>query len=398
MLLLPEGLRGHERLASRVTTWDMTGDQILQRALNAIQMGTQALEIKGVDGDNYIVPATPIDKLMKTDITSSTTGAENALFGATAIIQLSQCQTAFGALPKRGYPRQGFRAAYAAAIASGAGVAEAANVGTAVVPTYLEITVGLKEVEVVTGMTSRMEVMVTKNDNIEFEGNAQVVFSNFMEALDTDMLVDMDTLAGNNLESLDRVCGSSGENTALSYTANDEDLYSVDRSTYTWFNGNSDHNSGTDRAISKSLVDALMAAQIDRWGGDMDNKLYLGNTDTWTEWSAVEGARQRFGEDTFTVNINGIQTFKGNLGGYKLTTYDGIPFLWDVNVSSDGIGRLMLLDLNHTGIVIGRELEWIESNDPYVVGHNHRGLWYGIMEVWCDLPSADGKLRDLTTA
>ena len=394
---MPAGLRNRGRIARKITTWDMTGQQLIDAQIRNIEP-QHILEIRGGRDSSYIVPVHPIDKIQKATLTTGDAGAYNALFGAVATIQLSQQQTMIGALPKKGYPREGFRAVSAAAIASGAGIAEGAAVGTGVEPTYVEITVGQKEVEVVTEMSTRMEVISAKNDNIEFEGNAQVVFSNFMEALDVDLLVDMDTLAGANHESLDRICGSSGENTALGYTAADEDLYGVDRSVATWFNANSDHASGVDRSLSKSLVDALMRDQKEFWQYNIDQKIYASKNDSWIEFSAIEGARQRMGEETVVANVNGLNTFRGGAGGFKLSTYDGFPWLQDENISADTIGRIMLLDLNHVGLCVGRPIEFLESDNPFEVGHLHRCLWYGIHENWCDLPAAEGKLRDLKTA
>lgn len=389
---LPSGLKNREHLARRVNSWDYSGMDIMNQVYAS--MTPYELEMR----ENYLVPVTPLDRLQKTAITTGTGAAYNALFGAVAILQISQQQNAYGMLPKRGYPKEGFRAVSAAAVASGVGIAEGAAVSTPVVPTYQEITVGLKEVETVTEFTQRMEVVSAKNDNIEYAGNAQVVFSNFMDALDTDLLVDFDTLASNNIESLDRVTASTAERVGVGATDGDEDLYGVDRSANAWWDSNSLHASGVDRNITKTLVDTLQQNQWEFWQNNVDEKVYLTGTDTWTEFSADEGARQRFGEDTFTATVNGIQTFPGQVGGYKLTTYDGHPWILDQNVVADTISRLYLLDLVHLGIVLGRPIQFIESDNPFEVGYNHRGLWYGIEELWNDLSKAHGKLRDLQTA
>lgn len=390
---LPSGLKNREHLARRVNTWDMTGMQIYDNVYNA---SAQPYELEIREG--FLVPVTPLDRLQKAAISTSTAAAYNALYGAIAIIQISQQQNAFGMLPKRGYPKEGFRASSAAAYTSSVGIAEGSAVGTPQVPTYQEITVGLKEVEGVTEFTQRMEVVSAKNDNIEYAGNAQIVFSNFMDALDVDLLQDFDTLAGNDIESIDRVTASTSEQAGVGATAGDEDLYGVDRSANSWWDSNALHNSAVDRNATKPLLDTLQNNQWEFWQNNVDEKVYLTGTDTWSEYSAIEGARQRFGEDTFTNTINGITTFPGQTGGYKLTTYDGHPWILDQNVQADTISRLYLLDLVHLGVVLGRPIQFIESDNPFEVGYNHRGLWYGICELWNDLSASHGKLRDLQGA
>jgi len=394
---IPAGLKSDRRKLGLVNTWDMGGDDIMNMMM--ARMDPQAhLEIKGDSNAQYIVPITPIDRIQKATVTTADAGAYNAIFGAAATIQVAQDMSAFGALPKMGYPREGFRVAYAAAIASGAGVAQAAAMGTAVEPTYMEVTISIKEVEVVTELSTRLEVISTKNDTITFEGNAGVVFSNFMEAIDTDLLQDCDTLAGDNIESLDRITSSTALITGKSYTAGDEDYGGIDRSTpYAWWDGNADHGSATDRSMTKPLVDALMRDQKPYWGRDWGNKLYLSPDDSWIEFSSIEAARQRMGETTVQPSINGIKTWRGGAGGFKLATYDTIEWLQDSNVQADTIGRLYLFDLNHLGMVIARPIDFIDSADPFVVGHVHRGAWYGILETWCDLPKGQGQLCDLKT-
>lgn len=344
-----------------------------------------------------LVPQHPLDMIQKATVTSGDAGAFNAIFGAIALIQISQQQNAFAAMPKRGYERAGFRAVSAAAIASGAGVAEGGAVPTAVEPTYQEINVGLKDQSVATEMSTRLELQSTRNDTVTFAGNAQVVFSNFMEAIDVDLLKDWDTLAGNNMESIDRLTADSAAQVALGYTADDENLYGVDRSANTWFDSNLDHNSNVDRAVSISLLDALYRDQYEYWGTDIGNKFWLTGTSTHVPWSALEGSKQRFDQATVVNTIaGGVQPVVGQAGGFKLSTYLTWPIVLDQNVEVDTIARVYLIDQNHAGIVLGRPIEAIQGNHPVYVGSFvNRLVFYGIMELWGDLPKSCGQLRDL---
>ena len=69
------------------------------------------------------------------------------------------------------------------------------------------------------------------------------------------LLQDTDTLASNSFESLDRITISSAAATALGYTALDEDIFGITRSTSAWSDGAISHNSGTDRDLALALID-----------------------------------------------------------------------------------------------------------------------------------------------
>jgi len=355
--------------------------------------------IGDTDGTTHIVPAQhPMEYLMqKATVTSGDTGAFNAIYGAMATIQVAQQQNFFSALPKRPYNRYGFRAVSTAAKSSSVGIAEGASVPTAVEPIYVEIGVGLKEVSVVTEMSTRLELYSTRDDTITFGGNAQVVFTNFLNALDTDLLQDYDTLPGYNTETIDRVTASTAATTALGYTTGDEDLYGIDRSANSWFDSNIYYDASADRDITISLLDGMYAACYPYWGADLGNKIWVTKPNTYINWSLLEGTKQRFGQETVQFTYTqGVQPVIGQAGGFKVSHYNTWPIILDANVYSDTVGRVYLLDLNHTGMLVGRPIEAIQGNHPlYLQAYVNRLAFYGIMELFCDLPKADAQLRDL---
>jgi len=112
--------------------------------------------------------------------------------------------------------------------------------------------------------------------------------------------------------------------------------------------------------------------------------MWLTNDNTWVDWSALESPKQRHGEDTFTQTINGIQTAEGGKGGYKLSTYNGIPIIIDSNVQEDTKGRIYLLDLDHVGIVQGRTISFKESDNHIMVTPKQ---FLGKLIAKCDLVS-----------
>jgi len=353
-------------------------------------------ELRIIDGQLVEIDVT--ERLLKTDLTTTTTGVRNILFGREVLLQYSQQVNSFAMLPTNGWPSNGwgYRASTVASITAGAGIAQGAAVGTAAVPTYAAVSVTPKEVETVTGETARLASVQAQDDAIGFEENLNVVQSNFLDALDVDINVNTDTLAGDDLESLDRITSSSVESTALSFTTADEDIYAVDRSGSTSFDANALYGtSGTDRTLTPSLINQLRQNQEEYWARFPENKAFQTGFDTFRVWSELDGTRQRFAPETVTVNINGIQSSPGTQGGFKLSSWEGIPVVRDSNTIADTISRIMLLDYDFLGKAIGRPLEYVESDNPYEVGHNKRGLLYMIAEVYCVRFKPQGHLRDL---
>jgi len=355
------------------------------------------------DGSTTLVPYNqPMDTLaQKGTINIAATGAWNPIYGAIAVIQVAQQQNVFAALPKRPYNKYGFRVVSAAAISSSAGVAEGSQVASAVTPTYVEVDVGQKDVATVTEMSTRLELVSTRDDTITFNGNAQVVFSNLMNAMDTDLLGDADTVAGYNVESLDRLTDSYATYGTYSDvgTATDINWYNTVRSaaaTTNYWDSNF-YGATTDRPLTLSLIDNLYAACYPYWGSDLGNKIWVTTPGQSVAWSFLEGVKQRFGQETVAnTYTQGVQPVIGQAGGFKLSTYNSWPIILDYNVQSDTSGRIMLLDLNHTGMLVGRPIEAIQGNNPlYLQYYLNRLAFYGIMETYGDLPKSCGKIMDL---
>ncbi len=355
------------------------------------------------DGRTTLAPYYPGagESIQKATITTGDTGAWNAIYGSVATIQVAQQQNAFAALPKRPYNRYGLRVVSAAAISSSTGIDEAAAVPTAVEPTYLEVNVGQKEIAVATDMSTRLELLSTRDDTITFGGNAQVVFSNFLTATDADLLGDADTVAGYNIESLDRYTSSYAKYGTYSDvgTATDSNWYNTVRAVAAASNDWDSNFFGAtaDRSLTLPLVDGMYAACYPYWGTDFGNKIWLTTPGTNVSWSFLEGAKQRYGPEPVAFSYTqGVQPVLGQAGGFKLNHYNTWPIVLDSQVKADTIGRIMLLDLNHTGMLVGRPIEAIQGNNPlYLQYFLNRLAFYGIMETYGDMPKSCAQLADL---
>lgn len=375
---------------SRIVTWDYSARQL--RNFHADAMGN--LIITGQDG-NVQFALDEIRAVAKTDVTVGTGGAYNALFGADTWAQIIQQQNLLGALPKAGWPRSGFRVQSSAAISSGAGIAEGGAVPTSVIPTYVEVTVPPKEFAARTQFTRMFDAVAGKDDTISWDEHLRVFQANFMNAFDVDLHVNMGTLAGNNVESIDRVCGSSVENTAQSYDTADEDLHGVDRSANTWFNANSLQNGGTDRTLSITLINQLLSGQLPYWETGAKGAFYETGYTTWSRWSELLVGQQRFGETTLSYGAEGAKGVAGAATGLKTLTWDGIPLVMDSHVQTDTIDRINLIHGDYVSLRWGLPLESIVNTDPFVVQFVKAMALHGIGELVCPVPKAQGKLMDL---
>ena len=82
-------------------------------------------------------------------------------------------------------------------------------------------------------------------------------------------------------------------------------------------------------------------------------------------------------------------------GGFELAGWNGIPIIRDANAIVDTLSRINLMDLDFLGVAVGRPMEYVESDNPFEVGHNKRGLLYMIAEVYGVRFKNQGHIRDL---
>jgi hypothetical protein len=341
----------------------------------------------------------PMTTMTKTDspLTNADTGAFNAIFGAAAVLQYAQRAALYNALPQNAWPSSGFRASSSEGISSGVGIAQSSDRPDSLEPTYNEIPITPKEIAVTTELSDVLVIQGETDDAITFSVNKEVMQSNFMDAWDADMLQDGDTLAGNNFESIDRITASDTTASNLGWTGGDEDLYSQNRSSATWFVGNSYDDSGSDRYLTRSLLDNALHTTEQYWTdpSDKSKAFWLTDHTTMTSWEALEEAKQFLTTDRAQFGVGGINTQAGQDAGVTLAKYKGIPIVQDKNVQTDTIGRIYLLNTDYVGLSFGRPLEFLTNDNPFVVGFNMMGLWHAIGEIRATKPIATASIRDL---
>lgn len=345
-------------------------------------------------------------------VSTATTGVYNAVFGAQAWSQLNQEANTFGCLGKVPWGRSGFRVKKARSTSlPTAGVAETGTIPATTVPDYQEISYKPKLAAMSFDNTEMQEFLVEEADDDNYASMAQLRYDvalDHKEDLNAMLNVEFGTLAGNKFESIDRVTASSVEQAACGETAGDEDLYGVDRSTYTWFNAQVGHNSNVDRTLTDTIIrefdDTVAAA------GGMTQFLQTG----WNTQAAISGLYQSqvrynpLGVANIKASVNGIQTKEGIGAGLRVITVYGYPLIISKDTVKDTLSRIYFLDTSNPEgydtprlcIKIAKPTQYFEAGinqgTPFAINaFGNKGLYRTMGELHCPFPAAQGKLRDL---
>lgn len=349
-------------------------------------------------------------------VISTTTGVYNAIYGAQAFSQLNNEGNVFALLPKRPWNISGWRVITAdAGSTAGGGVTENGTIPDTIKPTFAEVSTKAKQVSHTFDVSYLQEGYVKKGDDaigdMEF---LRGYFATLHAKRINEMLcVDANTLAGDNFESIDRVTGSyAGLITNLSYTAGDEDIYGIDRSSNSWADAVIDENSGTDRYVTDDLIRDNLAT-LENNGG-RTNIILTGNDTKYRVFGLYENQVRYPGvlskDVSVQIGINGVNTDEGLGVGMRVATVYGIPLFASQAVTKDTISRIYLLDTtdnDETGVprlfmsllypTLYFESGMSANNpDPFAINRfGTQGIYYTAGELICTFFKAQGSIRDL---
>lgn len=286
--------------------------------------------------------------LLQTDLKSDATGVVNRLFGRNMWAQLNVQAPSFGMLAKTQRSKTstlGWRAKTAFASSGKGGQAEG-TIPAAVVSTYFEVSPTPKEHSTqmrVSGMLQDLQDVDDAYGTLEeIQGELAVEHAKeFERALNTDI----DTTAGNNVESLDRVPASSANQATVGWTAGDEDIFGIDRSANTWADGEQTVNA-TAAALTTKALDSLFRRVLKNGG---QPTVWHTGFDTWEAIADLYDPRGRYeiGGGLMTgVQVNdakaadglAISTFVGQLHGRPIVVTD------QAIADSNEISRVNLFD------------------------------------------------------
>lgn len=355
-----------------------------------------------------------LDLLRQADFKTTTSGILNRLFGRGVWAQLNVHAPTWDSLPKsqRGVGNVlGWRAKTAFASSGKGGQAEG-TIPTAIVGSYTEITPTPKEHSTqmrVSGLHQDMYEMEDAYGSLQ-EAQVEVAIEHGKE-IERALTEDIDTAAGNNMESVDRISASSANQAAIGWTAGDEDLFGVDRSANTWFNGTQDA-AATARALTTKLLDGIFRQVVAKGG---QPTYWLTGFDTWEAISDLMEARGRFDmqsvmsrrtqEDAEGAEGLEVATFTGSYQGRTIVCSDVIE------ADANELSRIYLHDVtNPEGMNKPRlGIDIIRPTQVYLAGERSMGAPQAIDfagdsvlvitrgELGCRFAGVQGQVRDTTS-
>ncbi len=363
-------------------------------------------------------------ELLKADapLLSTTAGTYQAIYGRKVWSQLNQEFNAFSILPKKPWDRSGWRVVTAKpSFTKGGGVAENATLPDTTKPTFQQVAAKPKTVAHTFDMSEVAIFLADKDDGM---GDIRSVLKeevgkHHAEHINVMLTQDVDTPAGNDFESLDRVTasstmdstgtayaatvsgGASTTHTAHISAASDVDIYSIDRSANTWADAEIDIASDaglTERTLSLDHLDNMFQKIWVRGGNP---KVILTGYDTLMRIQQLLQSQQRFMEEKrVTPTYNGVKGVPGVEAGFIVATYNGVPIIPSKDIAADGISRMYFLDTDYlwfsTGIPTQYFESGIETGDPFAINRlGQEGLYRTLGEVWTTFFRGQGSVRDL---
>lgn len=345
-------------------------------------------------------------KLKSDDPTlTSTTNYLTTTYGPILWNQLNMEANAFGLLKKTPWDRRGWRM-ISARSATGGGIAEGG-----VLPDTDQPDLGIASAAPKTiahNFDLSYQAILESRGQDDVVGDPLATYRTYtstehIKDMNGYLLQDGNSLAGDNLESLDRLTASAAYATALSWDANDEDIFGVDKSASSYADPFTGHASGVDRPITIPMLNELMRETRPYWSNsDGKNCIFLTGHDTADQIAELLQAQQRFMDVTLGngVQRGGVSTREGIDGGFSVMAYRNIPIFESIDVPQDGASRIYLIDLEHTFIKMLAPTQYfqtgVESGDPFVLNKlNEEGMYVTIGELNCTMFKANGSIRDL---
>jgi hypothetical protein len=305
---------------------------------------------------------------------SNPAGAFNTMFGAKVFNQLNTKSEVFKLLKKEAWTQSGWRV-LTARHSTTAGVAEGGTFPLTDHPEITEVTATLKEVVTPWQMTSKAEILAESDDGLgnlaAFMRREQGEAHAF--AIDEMLLATVDTVAGNNFESLDRVTTDAAARPYIANLATDLDMYDITRDGTTanaWAEGNcvlATAGSAGHAALELSDLDDLIQEALEN-GVDYANLIILTGHDTYQN---LKQLMQTLSNATFRYdlaqggggNLNGVAGEKGLNFDSRVGSYDGIPIFISQHVEKDTTSRIHLLDMENLAMRIAAPTTYVDNTN-----------------------------------
>ena len=346
---------------------------------------------------------------LKTDdpVLTSTTNYLTTTYGPILWNQINMEANAWGILPKKPWDRRGWRLIKARST-TGGGIAENATLPETDRPDLAVASAAPKTVA--HNFDLSYQALLESRGQDDVVGDPMATYRNYTadehaKDLNTYLTQDFDTLASNNLESLDRLTATNSEQVGVGATSDDEDIFGIDKSANATLEPYSDHNSNVDRALTIPILNTAIRNvrpyMSDKTGR---NSIWLTGHDTADKIAELLQAQQRFMDVNISpetgVTRQGVATREGIEGGFSVMQYRNMGIFETIDAAQDGTSRIYNLDLGHTFIKVLAPTQYfqtgVESGDPFILNKlNEEGMYVTLAELNCTMFPANGKLRDL---
>ena len=351
------------------------------------------------------------------DNITTTTLAEglNTVFGAKVFNQLNTKSEVFKLLKKEAWTQSGFRA-LTARHATTAGVAEGGAFPETDHPELKEITLTLKEVVTPWQMSSKAEILSEADDGLgnlaafmrREQGEAHAFFLDDMLTKSVEANSDGSSgagLAGNNMESLDRVTATLAYVTDAQSPSNSQDdcdMYGIDISSNSFFDAGHTHftDDGSNNALALDDLDTMIAALLEN-GANYNSLAILTGFDTYQNLKALmqgtNGAFKFSLDGAAAANMNGVTGEAGLNFDSRVGAYDGIPIFLSQHVPKDGASRLYMLDMDNLALRVAAPTTYVDNTNlavRQVLSREYAFITAG--ELVAYRRNTSGSIRDLT--
>jgi len=160
------------------------------------------------------------------------------------------------------------------------------------------------------------------------------------------------------ITELDRIIASGDEEAnatdpdSTAFSDGDLDVYDIDRSADSWADAYVDHNSGTLRQLTESLMDSILEQYFDFGSASRENVFILTGRDTARvlgelqsdSTDGVQAVVNYDPEDIGRDGVNDAETVMGLPTNTKSRHYKGIPIVPSQHAPSDGaLSRIYLI-------------------------------------------------------
>jgi len=351
----------------------------------------------------------------KDALLSSDTAYWNKVYGAKVWSQVNYEANAFAAIPKEPWVKSGWRIETASGITyPSGGLAEGVasnftNIADSVHPTWASASAAPKLIDHGFGKTWKTVMLEGTDDVVSADEMRQTFAKAHARAISAYLVQDVDTLAGNGFESLDRIACSSASR-ANGITSGDGDIYGLDRDGTTAYDAqvsSSGSTAATLRDLTQTLIDGVWSS-VTKAGG-MPQVIFTGHN-TKKQWAALLEAERRFnvlGAATYIPRFGGAAgVTAGYEAGFNVATYNGVPIIecqdYDSSIAAvrtNEIAPMMFADTRFIRMGMRMPTVYVESAYPgdtiALDGHGMEGHFYTVGELRCYNLAVQGKLRDI---